>query len=252
MTKHILWQEHESVSWFELDTISAGANCSFLGVCQSLYRVSTHVTYCLDIMPRSLPAHTHRNRISNYRSYRESESWWLLFFSWGFFPTLNIWSKFSCKQGPGVERKYLSCGCSFLLWDPCSRSALGSLVVHSFCLEHNMCFASGLRAGSRGQQTRGVPLNSSLSQPGSAFSLASVHMQVQHSLDVDTCNAVSSWLGQSALSTDFWNICVLPSVNKMSGFRVLGNGPLLCQHTLDPPPTCSPPSSESCNELMGG
>lgn len=37
-----------------------------------------------------------------------------------------------------------------------------------------MCFASGLRAGSRGQQARGVPLNSGLSQPGPAFSASPV------------------------------------------------------------------------------
>lgn len=55
-----------------------------------------------------------------------------------------------------------------------------------------MCFASGVRVGSRGQRTHHVPLNSGLGQPRSTFSLADVHMQVQHSLDVDTTHVVGS------------------------------------------------------------
>lgn len=113
-----------------LDAISAGASCSFLEACQSFYRVTAHVdvTYCLDIMHHALfttCAYTPQQKIKLPQLSGSLSPRDCCFSVWDFSQRSTFGPDFLASQGPGIERKYLSCGCSFLLWDACSCSALG-------------------------------------------------------------------------------------------------------------------------------
>lgn len=206
-------------------------------------------------------AYTPQQKMLNYRSYWEAEFLqenlcWLCI-SVGDFPWRSTFGPSFLATRVQTFRGtvfFFDCACRFHNWDPVLWLN-SELQLFSLFLWNLRCALPQLYVWeampSKNHDVLLKKINSNQPSTWLRFRLADVHAgAAQAWCGYQTCSR--ELRGSKRLVDGLQNICVLPSVNKMSGFCVLGNGPLLCQHTLDHPPPCSPPSSEFCNELMGG